>query len=79
MTWTKSQMMVIVAPRAAAWAWMRAIWWWSPSTSTIQVRWRAGSRRCASAKMAAVAAGALSSAMETVSHLAAAWGPGRRW
>jgi hypothetical protein len=61
---------------AAASASISSIWWRSPSTSTTQVRRRAGSRASAWPKAAAMTSPA-SRATEPVSHLAVACGPRR--
>ena len=44
----------MVMPRLAAWLRIISSWWLSPSTSTIQVRARPGSRRSASSKTAPI-------------------------
>jgi hypothetical protein len=73
----KSQMMVTVMPCAAAWAWIQRIWSLLPSASAIQVRWRPGSRRLASANTAATTAD-VSAATLAVTHLPRVLGPGGR-
>ena len=64
-------------PLAAASAWMRLIWCLLPSASAIQVRWRPGSRRSASANTSATTVAA-SLVMLAVTHLPLAVGPGGR-
>ena len=54
MTWMKSATMVTLTPRAAASAGITSIWWQSPSTSAIQGRAWAGSRRSASSNSKAM-------------------------
>ena len=70
-------MMVTVMPRAAACAWIWAIWSLFPSASAIHLAWRAGSRRSASADMAATVWAVVAVTL-AVSHLCRATGPGRR-
>jgi len=66
-----------VMPRAAAWARIWRIWSLFPSASAIQVAWRPGSRRSASANMAATTSAVVAVTL-AVSHLPWARGPGGR-
>src|SRR5689334_7775948 len=61
--WIRSMMTVTGWPRAAAWAWMRAIWSLFPSASAIHLAWRAGSRRSASANTAAMTSAAVAATL----------------
>ena len=69
----KSMMIVTVTPRRAASAVTASIWVLLPWIRTAHSRWRAGSRRSASPKAAAMTAG-MSSVTEAVSHLPRACG-----
>ena len=74
-TWIRSMMIVTWTWRAAACARIWRIWSLFPSASAIQVAWRPGSRRSASANTAAMTPAA-SAATLAVSHLCRAAGPG---
>jgi hypothetical protein len=76
-TWMRSQMMVTVMPRAAAWARIWRIWSLFPSASAIHLASCAGSRRSASANIAATTCAVVAVTL-AVSHLCRAAGPGGR-